>query len=121
MQGKSVIILLLMHADTVPSRLPSSSLVNETTSFSAVIEWGLSDVFVPSTPEIFTVIYGRCGTDLDVRSHSMNATEKQTYSTQLNLLDPGTTYFYRIESRNGFETVLTPMNYTFSTNDSSKQ
>ena len=30
----------------------------------------------------------------------------QTYSTQLNSLQPGTEYFYRVESNSGFESTF---------------
>ena len=43
----------------------------------------------------------------------------QTYTTQLDLLQPATVYFYRIESRNRFESRLTGVR-SFTTSDSSK-
>ena len=43
----------------------------------------------------------------------------QTYTTQLDLLQPATVYFYRIESRNRFESRVTGER-SFTTRDSSK-
>jgi phosphodiesterase/alkaline phosphatase D-like protein len=44
----------------------------------------------------------------------------QTYSTRLRSLQPGTEYFYRVESRNRFETIITD-EISFRTLDDSKK
>ena len=43
----------------------------------------------------------------------------RTYSTQLNPIQPATEYFYRIESRNMFESIFTDTE-PFTTRDGSK-
>ena len=81
------------------------------TSSSATIVWELDDIFVSSTPETFTILYGRDGADLDLRRNGSVATESQTYSITLNFLMPDTMYFYRVESTNGFEIRLTDTSF----------
>ena len=100
--------------------MPDSVREAAITSSSVAIAWELNDIFVLSTPEMFTILYGRDIANLSIHSDEEVATESQTYSIVLNSLEPGTVYFYRIESRNGFETRLTPDTYSFRTNDSSK-
>ena len=73
-----------------------------------------------STPEIFTILYRKNGADLDIRSVELTATSSQTYSSNLDSLDPGSVYSYKIESRNDFETIFTPRDYSFKTLDASK-
>jgi hypothetical protein len=101
--------------------MPNSVRETAITSSSAAIVWEVGDIFVTSTPETFTILYGRDMANLNIRSDGEIATASQTYSIALNSLVPGTVYFYRIESRNGFETVLTPDSYSFATSKYKRQ
>ena len=80
----------------------------------------LTDPYNPSLPETFTVSYGVTTGQLNMQTPSImvNPTS-QTYTIQLDLLQPATVYFYRIESRNRFESRLTGVR-SFTTSDSSK-
>ena len=80
----------------------------------------LTDPYISSRPEIFTVLYGISSGQLNFTTPEITANPtSQTYSTQLNSLQPGTVYFYRIKSRNVVDTVFT-VEFNFTTADDSK-
>ena len=80
----------------------------------------LKDLFNPSRPEIFTVLYGISFEDLNSNSPQMIANSMiQTYSTPLTSLQIATLYYYKIRSRNEFATHDTYV-LSFTTNDESE-
>ena len=103
-----VLHLLLLFIDSFLPRLPTSISEISITSSSATIQWMLTDPYNPSLPETFIVSYGVTSGQLNMSTPGVAANPtSQTYSMQLNPLQPGTVYFYRIESRNVFGTVST--------------
>ena len=102
----SRVVPLISYIDFLP-QLPTSINDVSTTSSSATIQWMLTDPN-PSPPGTVIVYYGITSGQLIMRTPGVTANStSQTYSTQLNSLQPGTVYFYRIESRNTFGTVST--------------
>ena len=97
-------------------------LVRETsiTSSSATIQWMLTDSYNVSLQNTFIVSYGVTPEQLNMSTPGVTANPmSQTYSTQLNSLQPGTEYFYRIELRNRVYSVFTDIS-SFVTIESSK-
>ena len=87
-------------------RLPSSATIEEITSSSATIQWMLIDPYTHSRPETFIVSYGVTSEQLNISTLGVTSNStSQIYSTQLVSLQPGTEYFYRIDSRNQHETL----------------
>ena len=106
-------------AGELAPRLPTSIRNMSITSSSATIQWMLTDPYIPSHPEAFTVLYGNSSGQLNFNTSEITANPtSQTYSTQLNSLQPGTVYFYKIRSMNDFDTVFT-VEMIFLTNDES--
>ena len=93
-------------------------MVEETsiTLYTATIEWVLSDPYSPSRAETFRVLYGSNVDQLTRISPEVDATQaNQYYTTQLSSLDPGTLYFYKIDSTNRYDTLFTSLfNFTTS-------
>ena len=90
------------------------------TSSSATVQWMLTDPYISSRPETFTVLYGNSPGQLNFTTPEITANPtSQTYSAQLNSLQPGTEYFYIIETRNFFATRNTNI-FSFTTIDTSK-
>ena len=107
-------------AGELAPRLPTSIRNISITSSSATIQWMLTDPYIPSHPEAFTVLYGNSSGQLNFNTSEITAyPTSQTYSTQLNSLQPGTVYFYRIRSMNDIDTISTE-EMVFLTNDESK-
>ena len=80
----------------------------------------LTDPFILSRPETFTVLYGISSEDLSSSSLQMIANSMiQTYSTPLTSLQIGTLYYYKVRSRNKFATRDTEV-LSFTTNDESE-
>ena len=76
--------------------------------------------YKPSRPETFSVSYGVTSIQLGMSTAVLTGNStSQTYSTPLNSLQPGTEYFYRIESRNEFD-VLYTLTASFVTEDESE-
>ena len=91
------------------------------TSSSVTIQWMLTDPYNPSRPETFRVIYGDGPTNLDMSTPVVTAIPtSQTYSTQLNSLQPATVYFYRLEAMNTFEAISTDLMFFLTSTESSK-
>ena len=110
---------MLSTDSEVAPRFPTSVLVASITSSSATVQWMLTDPYIPSYPETFTVLYGTSSGQLNFTTPEITANPNcQTYSTQLNSLQPGTVYFYRIEARNVFMTSYTNT-FSFTTVDTS--
>jgi hypothetical protein len=107
-----------LYTGTTATRLPVS--VNETsiTSSTATIQWVLVDPFNPSRPETFTVSYGLTSGQLNMSTPGVAASHL-TYSAELISLQPGTEYFYKVESRNELGAVSTELK-SFKTTESSK-
>ena len=81
----------------------------------------LTQPFNAAGPETFVVLYGTTQNGLTRTSTSMviaNATS-QTYSIQLNSLDIGTQYYFKVQSRNMFESVVSNV-IVFTTDDTSE-
>ena len=84
---------------------------------SATLQLSFSDAFDPPRAETLQVMYGSSSSNLDMRTPEITVTaNSQTYSTQLTSLEPATQYFYRIQSRNMFETLFTGI-MSFTTDD----
>ena len=111
--------LLILAGVTAP-RLPRSVRETSITSSSATIQWMLTDPYNPSQPETFVAFYGVTSGQLNMSTTGVTANPtSQTYSTQLNSLQPGTEYFYRIESRNSHSSIFTDI-LSFMSMDRSK-
>ena len=81
----------------------------------------LTEPFNATRPETFVVLYGTTRDRLTRISTSMaiaNATS-QIYSIQLNSLNIGTQYYFQVQSRNKFESVVSNVK-DFTTDDTSK-
>jgi hypothetical protein len=96
------------------SAVPFFSTVGEITPFNATIQWVLTDPYNSSEALIFIAFYGVTSRQLNMRTPGEPANlTRQAYCTQLNSLQPGTEYFYRIESIYAFGSVSTKvMNFT---------
>ena len=81
----------------------------------------LNEPFNATRPETFVVLYGTTQNRLTRTSTSMviATATSQTYSIQLNSLDIGTQYYFQVQSRNGFGSVVSNV-MDFTTNDASK-
>ena len=81
----------------------------------------LSEPFNATRPETFVVLYGTTQNGLTRTSTSMviATSTSQTYSIQLNSLDIGTQYYFQVQSRNKFESVVSNV-MNFTTNDTSE-
>ena len=81
----------------------------------------LTEPFNATRPETFVVLYGTTQNGLTRTSTSMviATTTNQTYSIQLNLLDIGTQYYFQVQSRNRFGSVVSNV-MDFTTNDTSE-
>ena len=114
---------ILMHniiAGELAPRLPTSIRNISITSSSATIQWMLTDPYIPSRPETFSVLYGISSEDLNSNSmQTMANSMNQTYSTPLTSLQIGTLYYYKIRSRNEFDMRETEV-LSFTTNDESE-
>ena len=90
------------------------------TTSSVTIQWTVTGPFNPERPEEFVVMYGLSSGDLSMSSSVITAnSDSQTYSTQLNSLEVGTEYFFRVSSSNGFEAILSDVE-SVTTNDDRK-
>ena len=102
-----------IHAGTLAARIPQVFGLS-TTSSSAIIHWR-----VPADPhksENYAVLYGTVNNSSQLESKTPATSAN---SAQLYVLQPGTVYYYRIESRNEYETVFTAV-MEFKTDDSSE-
>ena len=91
------------------------------TSSTVTIEWMLTDPYNPSRQETFRIIYGDDPNNLDMSTPVVTAIPtSQTYSTQLNSLQPATVYFYRLEAMNMFEAISTDLMFFLTSTESSK-
>ena len=81
----------------------------------------LTESFNPAGPETFVVLYGTTQNGLIRTSISMviATATSQTYSIQLNSLDIGTRYYFQIQSRNRFGSVVSNV-MDFTTDDTSE-
>ena len=81
----------------------------------------LTEPFNATRPETFVVLYGRTQNGLTRTSTSMviATATSQTYSIQLNSLDIGTQYYFQVQSRNRFGSVVSNV-MDFTTNDTSE-
>ena len=81
----------------------------------------LTEPFNATKPETFVVLYGRTQNGLTRTSTSMviATATSQTYSIQLNSLDIGTQYYFQVQSRNRFGSVVSNV-MDFTTDDASK-
>ena len=81
----------------------------------------LTEPFNAIGPETFVVLYGTTQDRLTRTSTSMviATTTSQTYSIQLNSLDIGTQYYFQVQSRNRFGSVVSNV-MDFTTDDTSE-
>ena len=109
-----------LHAEAPTPRFPTSVLLISITSSNATIQWMLTDPYILSRQETFTVFYGNSSGQFNSSTPDITAnSNSQTYSTQLISLQPETVYFYKIRSMNYFDTVFTG-EMSFLTNKESK-
>jgi phosphodiesterase/alkaline phosphatase D-like protein len=105
--------------DKLAPQLPSEVTETSITSSSATVQWMLTEPYNPSRPEIFIVSYGGTSGQLNMSAPGVTANPtSQTYTTQLNSLQPGTEYFYRIMITNHFDSRF--LFASFTTEDKSK-
>ena len=114
------ISVLIIVAEGLP-RYPESVIITSITSTGAAIQWMLTEPFNATQPETFVVLYGTTQNELTRTSTSMviATATSQTYSIQLNSLDIGTQYYFQVQSRNRFESVVSNV-MNFTTNDTSE-
>ena len=99
-------------------RLPN---IEETSSTerTVTIAWSFTSV-LETRNEIFTVLYGTSPGQLGPTSPPVSSVpDVNQYSIQLMSLQPGTTYYYQLQSVNNFRNLTTLLN-TIRTMDSSK-
>ena len=110
-----------MIADAHFPRHPESVIVTSTTPTGVTIQWMLTESFNATGPETFVVLYGTTQDILSRTSTSMviATATSQTYSIQLNSLDIGTQYYFQVQSRNRFGSVVSNV-MDFTTDDTSK-
>ena len=82
---------------------------------SANVTWVISEVTI--TLETYFVMYGRNMSDLDMSSNTINSPSEdsvdQAYSTVLEDLVDGVTYYYRVVSQNDYSSSMTNV-FSFS-------
>ena len=107
--------------DLYSPRHPESVIVTSTTSTGVTIQWMLTEPFNATRPETFVVLYGTTQNGLTRTSTSMiiATATNQTYSIQLNSLDIGTQYYFQVQSRNRFGSVVSNV-MDFITDDTSE-
>ena len=107
--------------DLYSPRHPESVIVTSTTSTGVTIQWMLTKPFNATRPETFVVLYGTTQNGLTRTSTSMiiATATNQTYSIQLNSLDIGTQYYFQVQSRNRFGSVVSNV-MDFITDDTSE-
>ena len=81
----------------------------------------LTQPFNATRPETFVVLYGTTQNRLTRTSTFLviATATRQTYSIQLNLLDIGTQYYFQVQSRNRFGSVVSNV-MDFTTDDISE-
>ena len=99
-------------------RLPNEEEANSTER-TVTITWSFTSV-LETRNETFTVLYGTTPGQLGLTSPPVfSVPNVNQYSIQLMSLQPGTTYYYQIQSVNNFTDLSTSFN-TIRTMDSSK-
>ena len=87
---------------------------------SVNVTWVISEVTI--TLETYFVMYGRNMSDLDTSSDTINSPSEdsvnQAYSTVLEDLVDGVTYYYRVVSQNDYSSSMTNV-FSFSTPEES--
>ena len=108
-------------ADANFPRHPESVIVTSTTPTGVTIQWMLTEPFNATLPETFVVLYGTRQDRLTRTSTSMviATATSQTYSIQLNSLDIGTQYYFQVQSRNRFRSIVSNV-MDFTTDDTSE-
>ena len=108
-------------ADAHFPRPPESVVVTSTTPTGVTIQWMLTEPFNATRPETFVVLYGTTQNRLTRTSTSMviATATSQTYSIQLNSLDIATQYYFQVQSRNRFGSVVSNV-MDFTTDDTSE-
>ena len=114
-------VIRIVIADPYSPRRPESVIVTSTTPTGVTIQWMLTQPFNATRPETFVVLYGTTQNGLTRTSTSMviATTTNQTYSIQLNSLDIGTQYYFQVQSRNRFGSVVSNV-MDFITDDTSE-
>ena len=113
-------LLILLFLDKLAPRLPELVILASITSSSVTIQWTVMGPYNAERPEEFVVMYGLSSGALTNSTSVIPANSgRQTYSTTLTSLQPGTLYYYRIITRNEFATYYTDV-MTFITSDASE-
>ena len=99
---------------------PTSITVTDTTSSGVTVQWKFVGPVDSMHKETCVVMYGTTSGPLDNRSSEVTAGDgRQSYSIQLNSLDPATDYNYVIHCWNEFNSVgITSAEMSFRTSDS---
>ena len=91
--------------DELALRLPELVRTTSVTPSSITVQWTVMGPFNAERPEEFVVMYGLSSEALIYSTSVILASSgRQTYSTTLPSLQPGTLYYYRVEARNQFAT-----------------
>ena len=105
---------VVRNVPRLPNREETSS-----TERTVTITWSFTSV-LETRNETFTVLYGTSPGQLGLTSPPVSSVPNvNQYSIQLTSLQPGTTYYYQIQSENNFRNLTTLLN-TVRTMDSSK-
>ena len=116
---KTFCLILVFDERCSLPRLPDIMTVESTTT-SAIVHWTFISA-LNTRNETFTILYGRSQEDMAMEAAPMLSQESlQEYSVWLaSDLQPGTRYFYRIQSTNSFSNLTGPMQ-EFKTKDGSE-
>ena len=110
--------IVLLHLVRNVPRLPNMEEASSTAT-TVTITWSFTSV-LETRNETFTVLYGTSLGQLGLTSPPVSSVPNMNqYSIQLTSLQPGTTYYYQIQSENNFRNLTTLLN-TARTMDSSK-
>ena len=99
---------------------PESVIVTSTSPTGVTIQWMLTEPFNATQPETFVVLYSTTQDRPRTSTSMVIATAtSQTYSIQLNSLDIGTQYYFQVQSRNRFGSIVSNV-MDFTTDDTSE-
>ena len=105
----------------VPPRPPRSVSAVSITSEGVSIQWRLEEDIVPTHPETYTVRYGTSSDNIiNVAQEITVQDNTKNLSIPIDSLQPGTRYYYRIDTENMFDSLSTDV-MSFITDDISEK
>ena len=114
-----ILIYLFFKDKELSPRFPELMRTAFITSSSVTIQWTVMGPYNAERPEEFVVLYGLSSGALTNSTSVIPANSgRQTYSTTLTSLQPGTLYYYRVEARNQFSIRISDV-ITFTTDETS--